>query len=391
MRITQNSMFNGLRQKLMTNAERLMKAQETTATQKRFNKLSDNPIDGGRALDLTGAISRSKQYLANIDRVNSIAGVQDATLDQVNTMLTRAKALMLKEANQATSTATTREAARIEMAELTGQLVEAANVKFDGKYIFSGFRTDTPAFAGATVAATPAGTNAGQAAVTTQQVADASRLTYHNYELRFTAPNQFDVVDTTTGVTTAMAQPYTSGAPIRFDGIELRLTDSPGAPAVGDIFTVATTPPGVYQGDSQAQDVEIQPGTRLAQNVPGDRVFQGVGVMGGVNLFDILNQANTALRSNDRPQISALLTRLDQAREQISNERVNVGGRVNLLEAVKDRQNEIQSNLEMMKSGIEDIDLAEAMTQLNKQQNVYEATLSASSKIVQSSLLDFLR
>jgi flagellar hook-associated protein 3 FlgL len=44
-----------------------------------------------------------------------------------------------------------------------------------------------------------------------------------------------------------------------------------------------------------------------------------------------------------------------------------------------------------MRSDVQDIDLAEAITQLTKEQNTYEATLGAAARIVQPSLLDFLR
>lgn len=390
MRITQNTLFNNLRNNISNNAARLLNAQETVATQKRFNRLSDNPIDGGRVLDLNGLVSRSTQYLSNIERVNSLATTQDSTLDQVNTLIGNAKTLLLKETNQVTSTSTTREATRIDVAQLTTQLVQAANTEFDGQYIFSGSATDRPAFTDAQVSTAPAAI-AGRAAVATQQVADATKLTYDNYQIQFTAPGQFDVVDTTAGTTVLSNQSYTSGSPIRFDGIALTLSNSPGAPATGDTYTITSSLPGVYQGDNQVQTVEVQSGSRVPQNIPGNRAFQGVGVTNGVDVFSIMNQVNTALRTNDRTAMSALLNQLDAAQTQISNERASVGGRMNMLTDVKARQTDIQSNLEQMSSNLEDIDVADAMVKLNKQQDTYDATLAAGSKIVQHSLLDFLQ
>jgi len=158
------------------------------------------------------------------------------------------------------------------------------------------------------------------------------------------------------------------------------LTNSPGAPQAGDTFTITTTAPGTYQGDGNVQEVEIQPGMRTALNIPGNSVFQGAGASGGVDLFSIMTQINTAMRSNDRTAMGNLLDQLDAAQTQVSNAQASVGGRVNLLSAAKDRQTDLQTNLTTMSSNLQDADVADAMTKLSQQQNLYEASLAAASR-----------
>ena len=390
MRVTQNILFNQVRNNLMNNSNSLLRAQETVATQKRFNRLSENPIDGGRALDMTQSLDRIDRYLANIDRASSVTTVHDQTLGEVNDLIGRVKTLLLSEANEVTSTSATRDVTRIEIAIITDQIGKLANTQFDGQYIFSGFATGTPAFTEASMQVAPASI-AGRAAVTAQQVVDSTQLAYHTYQIQFTAADTFDIIDQTKGLTILPNQSYTSGGSIQFDGMEIKLSDSPGAPQAGDTFTVTSIAPGAYQGDSQHQEIEIQAGTRIQQNITGDRIFQGVGMIDGIDLFDTLKQVNEALASNDRTAISNLLDDLDKGRDQISNERANVGARAILLESVRDRQEDIRGNLEILKSNIEDIDVAEALTAMAQQQNLYEATLGAASQIIQPSLLDFLR
>ncbi len=390
MRVTQNTMFNQLSRQLQGNTARLIQAQERMATQKRINRLSDNPIDGGRVIDLKGAVARSDQYLNNIERLTSVAGVYDTASGQLHDLLARSKELLVKESNEVTSTAATREATRIELSILSNQLVSIANTQFDGKYVFGGYRTDQPPFAEAAAtlggAALADGTLHGSA-----RVLDATAMNYHAHEIRFTAADRFDIIDTDTGQPVSTNQPYQSGQPIRFGGIELTVANGAGAPTAGMTLQLTSTPAGAYQGDSQLQEIEIQPGSRVPLNIPGDRIFQGVGRPGGIDLFALMNTIDTALREGDTTAIQAQLDRLDQAREQVSSERAGVGTRVNLLEQVKSRQTDIKSNLEILRSNIEDIDIAEALTELSKSQNAYEASLSAGSRIVQSSLLDFLR
>ncbi|MEN6626581.1 MAG: flagellar hook-associated protein FlgL [Candidatus Sumerlaeia bacterium] len=389
MRVTANSMFNQLRNQIFTNSSRLLDAQEAVATQKRINRLSDDPVDGAHVLDLKGAIARSKQYINNIEHAKSVAEVYDTATSQIQDLITRAKELVVQESNEATSTQATREAARIEISNLTSELAQIANTQFEGKYIFSGFQTKTPAFNDATVASSGTAIDDGTLTVTSD-VVDATSMNYHDYSIQFTDAATFDIIDTDTGLAVSSGQTYTSGEPIQFNGVRVTIADGTGAPAAGTTIAVTTTAPGVYNGDSKSQEVEIGQGNRIAINLTGDRVFQGVGTADGVDLFAMLNEINTALAEGDYDTIQAKLDQLDQASEQVSNERSRNGTRVNLLDQIQERQTTIQDSMTALRSDLEDIDVAEAATDLAKYQNLYEATLTAAGQIVQPSLLDFL-
>ena len=390
MRISNNAMFDQMRRHLMQNTERLMRAQEQMATQKRFSRLSDNPIDAGRVLNLKGAVSRTDQYLRNIEQAVTAAGVQDQAAGQIHELLARANELLVREANQATSTPATREATRIEMANLAGQLLHVANTRFDGKYVFGGHQTGQPAFAGATAQVDGDPVQDGTLAAAAR-VVDASALTYRPYEIRFTAADRFDVIDVQGGQTILADQAYVSGEPINFAGLEATLADGTGAPAAGMTLQIETTPAGEYLGDGRIQEVEVQPGGRTPVNMPGDRLFQGAGLADGIDLFALMRDINQALADGDYDAIQEQLGSLERAHEQVSSQRSTVGARVNQLEQVKERQADIKLSLQVLSSNIEDIDVAEAITELGRQQNIYEATLGAAGRIIQPSLLDFLR
>lgn len=228
--------------------------------------------------------------------------------------------------------------------------------------------------------------------MTSAQVADANQVDLDNtYQISFTGPGTYDVIDTTTATTIVSGAAYVSGEPIRFASLEVRISDDTGTPATGDVFDVAITAAGVYQGDSGRQRVEIQNGTFVQQNMTGDEVFQGAGLAGGVDIFSVLNRINLAMRSNDRAAIDPLLDDLDRARSQLVSERLKAGTRSNLPADTRNRRVDIQFGLDVLRSNLEDIDLPAAITQLTQQQVAYEATLGAAARIAGISLLDFLK
>lgn len=392
MRVTQNFFFESIRFQSQVNAESLLRIQEQIATQKRINRISDDTIEAPRLLDVKAGQARNEQFLKNIERASSVNDIYDQVLGQADSLLGRAKELLIGEANEVTSTPETREAARVEIASITSQLVQLANTQFNDVYIFSGFAVDVPAYLDASVAGVVGGGNTGGGAITMSLVENPSQVQYNTaYDVQFTAPGVYDVINTTTGQIVQTGQAYTSGQSIFFDGLEIAITDSPGAPNAGDIFTFTTSPPGTYQGDAGQQQVEIQTGTFIQQNLRGDRVFEGVGIAGGIDVFQILADINTALNQNDRTSIENGLDLLNTSQSQFSSERASVGSKLNLIESVQNRQTEVKFSLETLRSSIEDLDMTEAVTRLNQAQIAFESTLSVAGRILDISLLDFLR
>jgi flagellar hook-associated protein 3 FlgL len=71
--------------------------------------------------------------------------------------------------------------------------------------------------------------------------------------------------------------------------------------------------------------------------------------------------------------------------------RGSIGARVNRLDSLTERMGDEMTNLEGIKSQLEDIDVADTIVRLNAAQNVYQAALGAAGKAIQPSLADFLR
>ncbi len=76
--------------------------------------------------------------------------------------------------------------------------------------------------------------------------------------------------------------------------------------------------------------------------------------------------------------------------DQVSNAKADVGNRQIRLDLTKSRLTEQKTNFTDLKSQNEDIDLEEIVVTYTSAQLVYQAALSAASKVVQQTLLDFL-
>lgn len=112
--------------------------------------------------------------------------------------------------------------------------------------------------------------NSGNATIDSGTIVDFSLVTLDDYEIRFTSPSNFDIVNTTDNTTVSTGNIYTSGGNIDVDGIRVVITDNTGAPAAGDIFTISVT-----DGQAGRMSVSLSDPNKVAAaqdpaSLPGD-------------------------------------------------------------------------------------------------------------------------
>jgi flagellar hook-associated protein 3 FlgL len=71
--------------------------------------------------------------------------------------------------------------------------------------------------------------------------------------------------------------------------------------------------------------------------------------------------------------------------------RAEVGARANRIDLIDSRIKDLDLNLNTLDAKTEDADIAETITKLKQDENVYQSSLSVGAKIIQPSLLDYLR
>jgi flagellar hook-associated protein 3 FlgL len=150
----------------------------------------------------------------------------------------------------------------------------------------------------------------------------------------------------------------------------------------GEAYTAA----GGFNGDGGQVVRTVGANTKVAVNVDGKAVFGD----GADSIFNVLSTIATKLET-DPGALTAELDRLDVRAATIRNGLSTVGARSNQLERMRQSADDMALNVSQSLSDVEDIDLPQTITDLQLQQTAYQAALAAGARVVQPSLIDFLR
>lgn len=145
-------------------------------------------------------------------------------------------------------------------------------------------------------------------------------------------------------------------------------------------------PPTVapYAGDDGVRSYEISEGVTVGVNVPGGQLFD--------DIFSSLLQLRDALYDGDLETIGGDAMRdLDGALDGLLRVRADVGARLNRLELAAARMHELELSVEQLIADTEGVDIAKVIIDLKVSENAYRSALASGARIIQPTLLDFLR
>ena len=138
MRITDSYRIRTVIENLNASRERMNILQEQLASAKRINRPSDDPTGSTIAMKLRSALEGNIQYDKNIEDALGFLSATENTLNDVYEIILSVKDIALEGANDAT---TDREDLATQLDLILRNLLEIANTKYRGKYIFGGTKT----------------------------------------------------------------------------------------------------------------------------------------------------------------------------------------------------------------------------------------------------------
>jgi len=119
------------------------------------------------------------------------------------------------------------------------------------------------------------------------------------------------------------------------------------------------------------------------------------------NTFDLLQEVYIAINgdANATPpilplgtdELTLLIGQVQESQNHILTRTAEIGGRQRRLELLEARYAQDNLNYEKMRSDAEDADMAEVIMFLKMAETVYQAALSAGARVIQPTLMDFLR
>lgn len=154
--------------------------------------------------------------------------------------------------------------------------------------------------------------------------------------------------------------------------------------------TSSYAPDGTYLGNAGEVQRNVAPDVSIRVNRTGPEVFGNTSDPGG-NVFQQLETIAAALESGDIDAASAGIDTLTTATERIERAQVEMGARSKQVEEIGFRNAEIDVELKASLSEVEDVDVAETLIEVRVQEMAYNAALQVTAKVIQPTLLDFLR
>lgn len=175
---------------------------------------------------------------------------------------------------------------------------------------------------------------------------------------------------------------------VRDSLVELSNTQYLGRPVFGGTTAgaVAFDPvTGAYVGDGGAVQRRVGAESSVQVNVDGVTAF-GDGPTGIVARLDAVIadlRANTSTQSH--------VAGIDASHQQLLGAAADVGARTNRIESLQAKAVDSETTLRSAQSQIEDVDLPKTILELQLQSVAYQAALGATARVLQPTLLDFLR
>lgn len=355
MRVTQSMLSNNMLRHLSNNYSRMGKLQDQLNTGKKVNRPSDDPVVAMKGISYRHQVAKVEQFKRNVGDVHNWLDSTDAALDNAGEIIKRARELAV---NVPTDSMTwdDRNKTVQELKQLRDSLHDVANAKVGDKYIFSGTKTSLPLF----VNAEPK----GDAADFYEKLPDSNK-----WVLKADANN---------GVQREVKIEV-------FDGVELQVN------TIGhDLFKDLDARLGLMVAHIEMQN-EAGGTTDIPQEVSAQDLITRFNPNATPEEQAHYLQILGVEQESDEVALDTHISSVEGALGLVLEERAVVGSRQNRAELMDNRLDLQNLAAKKQMSQNEDIDYEVAITDLMTAESIHRASLSVGARIIQPTLMDFLR
>jgi flagellar hook-associated protein 3 FlgL len=166
-----------------------------------------------------------------------------------------------------------------------------------------------------------------------------------------------------------------------------------GTTGAGAAFNVDHTHNGVAGATVERR---IGPSSTVRVDIDGVAVFGSADPVAGTDdsVFALVAKIADELRGTNPGgpvNVGSNLTALDERMKTIAGQQAQVGARQNQIERAEGLLAEQKGSLEAQRASAEDVDLAQVILDLKTQEVTYQSALAVTARVLQPTLMDFLR
>lgn len=343
-RVSENSSTAALNYSMGKSKTKLEDLQIKGTSLKRITKPSDDPVGNVQLLSMRSTGVDSDQYLRNANFAGTYMEFTESALEDLSELLSKAKEIAIGQSSDIYNE-DVRKNVSMEVSQIRKQVLGISNRKLGSRYIFSGYSTLTRPF-----------DNEGR------YYGDKGTI-----QLEISKDFYVPINLTGTEVFIGAHDRYIPNDPLENSPLDL-------------------------QKDVKEKKIEEEiKNNRDLASENQDNIEKMAKDTGSNTLFKTLEKLETALMTSNPDAIQTLLPELDDAMSRVITLRTRIGS---VASSISNTEATIEKNKvynEKHKSMIEDADVAELYTDMQKQHNILSATYKSGSNLLNRSLLDFLR
>ena len=454
MRVTNAMIKNNMMLGLNKNMAQLNTLYDQMNSLKKIQRPSDDPIILGRSLKLRLNVLETDQYKTNVGEAKSWMEVSDKAIENVHSIINDIRKQCLQAAND-TLKSEDRQKIMETINQLRKQITQESNANYAGRNVFGGYKTDKKILFDKNIQMENPVKFEQSFGKENVEIVDYREEEYYRIRLPYGDVEEVTVEGLPDGITLGIRNSTDipgqildeNGDPVDGDGTSYYHPNSsdpegPGAyflkdtgefiiskdtyDAMGDITisyektnfkegdpnpeiffnTMPDSDEVIYTGQSKSNqniEYEIGIGTKLNINALGKEIFDPyllrdidelVKVLEAYN--DVENNIEEGIRDHQETiNLSKLFTggvgKIDKALKQISGQQADLGSRMKRLELTEKRLGDDEISFTELLSRTEDVELERVYIDFNTQFNVYQSALQATARVVQPTLMDFLR
>jgi len=145
IRMTHHGMLSSMARRVEDNASVLRRAEERAITGQRYNRPSDAPSLVGEIHRMSADSADQEVWKANASSAGGMHSSMESALSSAHDILVRLREVAVNMASE-TRVGVDRSTAAIEVDALRESMLQVANMKMNGRYVFAGTAYDTQPF-----------------------------------------------------------------------------------------------------------------------------------------------------------------------------------------------------------------------------------------------------